>query len=280
MRVTEQHIATLRKQGFAVVERFLTADEVARALAGFHRVFGPTFPEYLAGKRADYSQNLFPWDDSGLNQTVLHPELISAAERIIGTRDIRLACSDINGRYATQEVQERFHVDFGNNTLGPELPEDFSNVTLALVLTEVRPGMAPTLMVPWGKPDSAAVPMLLPAGSLYMYSTMTTRHSASPFTAPEGLRATCWTIWSRKDRPWEGRGWTHKSSGPQKADAYQRLISEATPRQLEMIGFPPPGDPLWTPAYLAGMARRYPGFNTAPYLAALRPMGGAPRLAG
>ncbi len=268
MRITDEHIATYKRQGFATVERFLDADEVRAAMDGFHKLFAPTFEEFRAGKQPDYRQNLFPWDHDGLNHACVHPELVSGAERIIGTRDIRLADSDINVRYATQEIGQRFHIDFGNNTLGPSVPEDHSNITLALVLTDVEPGMAPTCVVPWGQPDSAAVPMTLPAGSLYIYSTMSTRHAASPFTAPSGLRATLWTIWCRSDRPWEGRAFTYKSAGGQKERAIQRYIAGATPREMEMIGFPPAGHPLWTPEYISGMAARYPGFNTKPYLAA------------
>jgi len=110
--------------------------------------------------------------------------------------------------------------------------------------------------------------MCLPAGSLYLYSTMSTRHSASPFTKPSGYRATLWTIWCRQDRPWEGRSFTYKSSGGQKTAALERYIRESTPRQLELIGFPAPGDALWSRDYLAGMVRRYPGFNPEPYLEA------------
>ena len=270
MRVTDDHIATYRSRGFAVVEQFLDAAEVASAMAGFHQVFAPDFAGFQQGKLPDYGQALFPWNHSGLNQACVHPELIHTAERIIGTRDIRLADSDINVRYATQTVEERFHIDHGNNTLAPELPEDHSNITLALVLTEVKPGMAPTLVVPKGAADHEAVPMCLPAGSLYIYSTMHTRHSASPFTAPTGLRATMWTIWCRSDRPWEGRSFTYKSAGYQKEPALVRFIAESTPRQLEMIGFPPPGHQLWTNDYLDGMAKRYPGFRTEPYREAQR----------
>jgi hypothetical protein len=268
MRITDDHIEHYRRRGFAVVERFLTSDEVAEAMAGFHTIL-PTWEEFSAGKpRLDREYNIFPWEHRGLNRIATHPELVSAAERIIGTREIKLACSNVLGRYAGDPIDTWFHVDHGLNTLGPILPEDHGNITMALTLGDVQPGMAPTLVVPWDEPDSAAIPMTLPAGSLYIYSTHSTRHSASPFTAPSGLRASLWTIWCRKDHVWEGRGWTYKSC-PRKVEALQRYIADATPRQLELIGFPPPGAPLWTPAYIQGMATRYPGFDTGPYLEAI-----------
>ena len=47
-----------------------------------------------------------------------------------------------------------------------------------------------------------------------------------------------------------------------------RFIAEATPRQLELLGFPPPDDPMWSEKFTAAMAARYPGFDPAPYHAA------------
>jgi len=269
MRITDEHIATYKRRGYAVVENFLTVSEVTAALKGFHAVFAPTWEEHLQGKKPDYSQQIFPWDDSGLNAAATHPELIRAAERIIGTRDIRLADSDINVRYAGTMLGDGFHIDVGNNTLGPVLPEDHSNITMAIMLTDVLEGMSPTRMVPWGHHDQESEPITAPKGSLIIYSTMTTRHSATSFTAAQGLRGTLWTIWCRQDRPWEGRSFTYKSAGGQKEAALRRYISEATPRQMEMIGFPPAGHPLWNREYIEAMALRYPGFQTAAYYAAI-----------
>ena len=45
----------------------------------------------------------------------------------------------------------------------------------------------------------------------------------------------------------------------------RRCIAEATPRQRELLGFPPPGDPLWRERFTAAMATRYPGFDPSPY---------------
>src|SRR4051812_45211042 len=137
MRVTDEHIAHYRRRGYAVIERFLTPDELADALDGYHRVF-PSWEERRAGREPAREQNLFPWDHRGLKRTATHPELVAAAERIIGTRAIKLACCDINGRYAGDDVSTCFHLDQGNNTLAPILPEDHRNVTLALVLTDVQ----------------------------------------------------------------------------------------------------------------------------------------------
>jgi len=50
---------------------------------------------------------------------------------------------------------------------------------------------------------------------------------------------------------------------------WYRFAHRATPRQLALFGFPPPGHPYWTEATLAGTAQRYPGLNMTPWRQAL-----------
>jgi hypothetical protein len=272
MRISQQHIDTFMQQGFVIIEKFISEAERQAALAGFHRVY-PSYDTWIAkGKpKTVYNQksggNLFPWSDRGLNYAVTHPDIIDAAERIIGTREIRLCDGDISVRYAGDESVTGFHIDYGNNTLGPYMPRDHSNISFILNLEEIKPGMAPTLIVPDGKSDSEGVEMIVPAGSVCIYSSISTRHTSTPFTAPTGYRANMWAIYSRKDRPWDG-GRTFTYKGGAMYEGMSRFIADATPRQLEMIGFPPPGDPLWTAEFTTRMAERYPGFDPAKYMIA------------
>ncbi|MBA3846915.1 MAG: phytanoyl-CoA dioxygenase family protein [Planctomycetes bacterium] len=272
--ITDAHIATYRRQGFAVVPGFLPRDQVERARAGYHACFAPTYEDYIAGQQPNREQALFPWDHSAMNQLTLHPEIISAAERIIGTSAVRLSDCDINVRYAGEGHQAHVHVDQGNNTLGPVRAEDHANITFVTLLSDVQPGMSPTRLFPWSRPDDEAVDMALPAGSLFFYSTHTTRHTVTPFTAPAGMRAAMWIMYCRQDQPWDcARPFTYKWCGGHKDAAIRRVIAESTPRQLEMLGFPELGAALWTEAFIRGMAERYPGFDTGPYIAALERRG-------
>ena len=135
-----------------------------------------------------------------------------------------------------------------------------------LPFDDVDAGLAPIRMVPNGRPDEEFVPMIVPGGSVCLYSFYT-RHAASDFTATRGHRPVMWVGFTRKDRPWDGaRTFTYKSGAS--PEAMRRFIAEATPRQRELLGFPPPGDPLWTEAFTAAMATRYPGFDPAPHHAA------------
>jgi hypothetical protein len=264
MRVSDEQIRTYRNQGFLIIPGFLTQAETDAALAGFHRLYAPSYDEWIASRKSNETprQGLFPWDDSGLNHAATHPDIIDAAERIIGTREIRLCEAHLGVKYAGDKDGFGYHIDYGNNTLGPELEkDDFCHPLFFYSFDEVTKGLAPIMMVPNG--GGAPVPMICPRGSLCIYSIYTS-HSASPFTAARGQRCVMWVGMSRRDRPWDGaRTFTYKTGATE--PAMSRFIREANPRQLELLGFPPPGDSLWTDSFLEGMARRYAGFNPEPY---------------
>jgi hypothetical protein len=59
-------------------------------------------------------------------------------------------------------------------------------------------------------------------------------------------------------------GWADRGYWP----GWQPFVEAASPRQLELVGFPPPGHPYWTPATLAGVALRYPRLDLTPWRAA------------
>lgn len=271
MHITNEHIATYKKQGFVIIENFLSGAERQAALEGFFNLYAPPYDHYIAQERQNDTpqQTVFPWDHSGLNHVTVHPDLIDVAERILDTREIRLCEGHLGMKYAGEEHGINFHIDYGNNTLGPIIePDDFMNLVCFYCFDDVAQGMAPIRMVPNGQPEQEAVAMVVPGGSVCLYSVFT-RHAASPFTAPQGHRPVMWVGFCRKDRPWDGgRSFTYKSGASSPAMA--RFMAEATPRQRELLGFPPPGDPLWTDSFIQSMATRYAGFDAAPYYAASR----------
>ncbi len=46
MHITDAQLATYKKQGFLIIENFLTKDEQEAALQGFFTLFAPPFDEY------------------------------------------------------------------------------------------------------------------------------------------------------------------------------------------------------------------------------------------
>ena len=269
MHITDEQLAQFKEQGFLIVENFLSQPEQEAALEGFFRFFAPPYEEYVANNRVNDRprQVLFPWDHSALNHVAIHPDLVDAAERLLQTREIRLCESHLGMKYAGEEHWTAFHIDYGNNTLGPLIAEDdFMNLSCFYCFDDVEEDMAPIRMVPNGRPDQEAIPMVVPAGSVCLYSVFT-RHAASDFVAARGHRPVMWVGFTRKDRPWDGgRSFTYKSGAS--GEAMGRLMAESTPRQRELLGFPPPGDALLSDSFIEGMATRYPGFDPAPYYAA------------
>ena len=266
MHITDAQLATYKEQGFLIVENFLTKDEKEDALDGFFSLFAPPYDRYVANDRKNDTpdERVFPWDHSGLNHVTTHSDLIDAAERVLGTREIRLGEGHLGMKYAGETYRTEFHIDYGNNTLGPLIdPDDFMHLACFYCFDDVETGMAPIRMVPNGRPDEESVPMIVPGGSVCLYSVFT-RHAASDFIAKSGHRPVLWVGFNRKDRPWDGgRTFTYKSGA--KFEAMKRFMVEATPRQRELLGFPPPGDPLWTESFIEGMASRYEGFDPVHY---------------
>jgi len=98
------------------------------------------------------------------------------------------------------------------------------------------------------------------AGSLLAYRS-TTYHRGSGIIAPRGVRLTLGFAYGRPS-PWTGyQAFPRLGEEP----GLRKAVVAATPRQRALLGFPPPGDPYWTPDTLAAIARRYPGFNPADY---------------
>lgn len=264
MRITDTQIAQLREQGFLIVHNFLSPAETDAARTAFYRDFSPPLQQWLdAGKPKAHGSWLFPFIDNALNFTGTHPDVIDAAERIIGTRDIRMGEFHLGIKYSTESYWGGIHIDYGNNTLGPEPAEgDLSHLAVFFCYDDVKEGQAPIMMVPKGRPDSEAVPMICRAGSICFYG-MGTRHTASKWTGEPGQRPTSWVSFVRADRPWDAaRTFTYKSGAD--FENMKRWMAAASPRQRELIGFPPPGDPLWTDAFIDGMVRRY-GIDPTPY---------------
>ncbi|CAO3676743.1 unnamed protein product [Umbelopsis vinacea] len=273
VKITDEQIEQWRRDGYVLIPNFLTKEETEAARNGVFQWFSPSWDDYVAaGRKVDSPAILtFPWDNSGLNKVVFHDDLIDAAERILGTKDIHLSEAHLGIKYAgnpsNNSLPDVFHQDWGNNCLGPHHAEDFQSPAFFYCLDDVKEGMAPVQMVKNGlepNPQNAEK-FICPGGSLCIYSTWTW-HASSEFEAKEGHRPTMWLGFNKNDRMWEGgRFFTIKSTGTPKG--WMRAIGEATPRQRELLFFPPAGHDSWTDEMIEGMVKRYGphGFDPEPY---------------
>ena len=64
MRITDEQLDRYRRQGFLIIENFLTEQERSAALDGFFSLFAPPYEDYVAAGRKNLTtrQGLFPWD--------------------------------------------------------------------------------------------------------------------------------------------------------------------------------------------------------------------------
>jgi hypothetical protein len=175
---------------------------------------------------------------------------------------VRLVEGHLGVKYAGDTTEESWHIDHGNNTLGPVEVDPASmhrHYVFFYYFTDVGPDDAPIRMLRHGCPRDQGEDVIGPAGTLCIY-TLYTWHTATSFRAASGHRAVAWVAMYDARRSFDfPRAFTYKSGADYAGMA--RFIREATPRQLQLLGFPPPGDALWTEAYISGMEQRYPGFD-------------------
>jgi hypothetical protein len=256
-------------------------------------------------RKAGRATTVFPWGNyaksptGGLNLCAVHPDLIDACERIIGTTNIRLCEAHCGIKYAMadgwrqsgkrepdpENKHDGYHQDYGNNTIGPsltDLEDDYQHIACFYCLDEVAPGMGPIQMLRhgtskpsddnWSSQHASAKDsekFICPPGSLCFYSIYTW-HAASDWNtalAPTGARPVMWVSYSNanRNRLWDGgRYFSIKGGG--NGEGWRDAITSFTPRQLNVAFLLPlPGDPLWTEEFTTSFAKRWDGFDRSPY---------------
>jgi phytanoyl-CoA dioxygenase PhyH len=289
VRVTDEHVAHWRRHGYVVVPGFLSGTELAGVQADVRRYF-PTDEEYRAAPErypAVGGWRELPFVGDALNDLATHPELASFAERVIGTDEILLTQAILWGKYAgVGDHDQQLHVDFMNNTLVyPRDEPPFTQTGTIVYLSDVTAELGPACVVSkehTREPSSLVPPVRTreefphlyeqevtvagAAGSVLLYS-MSTFHRGSAFRGATGARFSFHVVFRAKDAHWMGfSAWARAGQEP----ALQRFLERATPRQRELLGFPPPCDPYWNEATLRGVAARYPAMDMAPYRDAFR----------
>ena len=293
--ITEAHVDHYREHGYAIVERFLTAEELAGALDEWRKVL-PGWVEYCLdpsqpkpdnwqqrGRPLDVMAYRFPFPGRHLNAITTHPGLVEFAARAAGGSAMYCEQSHLSfkckGHAGDQD--QAMHCDYGNHTLAypPDDPAYWQTAYL-LYYTEVTADHAPTAVcsrqhypekILWPahykREDRPAiydneVKVVVPAGSLFIYS-MRTFHRGTPFNADAG-RLAQFITYAPAAWKWLGIvGWSAQAIKPE----FRAWVEKATLAERELLGFPPPGHPYWTEETLAGVGARYPDMDMTPYQA-------------
>lgn len=288
MRITDQHTDYLLRHGYAVVPDFLNGTELAAARANLLRYF-PSAEELAATPERygsiledpEHLQIEFPFAGDALNDVSTHPELIAFVEQLLGTRDVMLSQAAIWAKYAgTANFEQGLHLDYQGNTL--VVPRDdgsFRQVNMILYYDDVELDKGPTCVVSQEKTRHLPLwpthrtrkkdpqlykderPVLATAGTLFVFS-MRTWHRASNIEAESGARFSHHLVWRGAEHHFAGYHlWSRMGENPD----LQRFVERATPRQREVLGFPPPEHAYWNEETLAAVALRYAKLNMTPY---------------
>jgi ectoine hydroxylase-related dioxygenase (phytanoyl-CoA dioxygenase family) len=283
-----------RQHGYVIISRFLSAAEIDEVRENLYRYL-PTWAEYVS--RGPVFADLhgtshrgapgwvryeFPYLGQALNKVALHPFLVAFAERLVGHDGIALSHGAIVGKYAGKgDYDQELHPDYSNNTLAfPKDGTGIIDIPMIVYHTDVTVDLGPTYVVPkentrhlvtdgrrfhsrreFPELYAAERPATVPAGSVLIYD-MRTFHRGSAIRAAEGVRFSQFTAFRTTGPGWLGSASFQGAGGSPEMDD---LITRASPRERQLIGFPAPGDPYWDEETIAGVAARYPGMDMSPY---------------
>jgi hypothetical protein len=292
VRVPDARLAEVRERGFTLVEGFLSPDELQAAQEALPLHF-PTKGEYFADpdRHGRYAAGQFagveefPYRSWALNRLAVHPDLIEAVERYLGTTELHLYKVELWAKYAgAADYDQPLHRDFGSHSLvTPRLDARYQQLTSFIYLSDVTDEDGPTQIVPYERGrDVPFTPLYIAfgalaedeisatgrAGSLLIYRT-DILHRGSNLTGAGRARFSLLADYQVRGTTWGG-----KMAWPKQApERWAKLMPQCSVRQRDVFGFPRPGDAYWNTQTVDDVARRYPGMDMAPY----RPTGAGPR---
>jgi Phytanoyl-CoA dioxygenase (PhyH) len=295
-----------REHGFVVLPGFVPAAELRPALAelpgmyptaeGFHDRTDERRDRFTVDEWAGITP--FPFPGAELSLLAVSDRVVDLAQALLGQRDLRISSAEAWAKYTgAADYDQPLHRDYLSHTL--LVPADdprFRQLELFVYLVDVPVELGPPSLVSrarttglpakpnWYPRDAGADPeggwvaatgspglydgevrAAGPAGTVVAWAPGTF-HRGTALTRPRGARYTIHLAyrpacaeWGQR-MPWPGLG--HEP-------AWYEFAGRATPRQLALFGFPPPGHPYWTEATLEGTAQRYPGLDLGPWRRAL-----------
>ena len=296
-RITSEHEAHYREHGFAIVEDFLTPQELDGALADFEATV-PGWVDYLADPTGPRPKSWdkpypgqrgiphFPYKGTTLNDLSLHPELRRFATHNAGGAEIYCEQSHLTykGKGSLGDSEQHMHLDYVNHTLAyPPAGPEYWQTAYIYYFSDVEEGLGPTAICshehyperilwpavysPEARPELYDNERLVTvkAGSLLCYS-MRAFHRGTAFKR-EGGRLGMFVTYAPMAAKWLGIvGWAQE--GPRRE--FTAWIERASVEERTTLGFPAPGDAYWTPETIDGVAARFANMDMAPYVEAMR----------
>jgi hypothetical protein len=279
------------EDGWCLLDGLLPTDVVSAAQAALPPLF-PTPEEFAAEvdpeRNAPFREDShrvrprFPFADGALNDLVVHDGVIDLAERLLGISDLRLYQAMLSAKYSdgAPSDEQLLHADFANHTLVvPRHEPGYEQLEMFVYLSDVTPETGATRMVPlhltanipvertylsltdYADLYAAEVPASGPAGSILAYRP-DVYHRGVRLTAPRAGRFMLHVSYKPAGTDWLGSFGLPDAGEDME---WYRFVGRASLRQLTALGFPAPGHSYWTAETLAGVARRYPMLDLAPW---------------
>lgn len=226
-------------------------------------------------------QGLFPFPGSGaLNVLSVHPSIVDFMERALETTDIRMYQVQVSAKYAgLTNYEQPMHTDRNHSWLPPRPGPPWWHVEAFLYLSDVHDGNAPTHLVRVGDSvgRSPTQPLIMPGGDPEIYaaeraatgvrgSLLAYRsdvfHRGVDLVEPGSARFLLNASYKVAGAEWVGY---HSIQSRAASAHWDAFVTRATPRQLALFGFPPPGHPIWDAAMIEATSRRYPELDLGPW---------------
>lgn len=293
-----------RTDGFVILPEYLSAEDLAPALAELESVF-PTATGFHDGTDPRRSRFLddefngidsFPFRSVELSLLAVNDRLVRLAARLLGDSDLRIYSAEAWAKFTgAADYDQPLHRDYLNHTLlVPSGADAFQQLEMFVYLVDVPEGLGPPHLVsrshtrdlparpnwyhravaepdrdgfvsPTASPElyEAEVSGAGPAGTVVAFQPGTF-HRGTALRTPGGARYSMHLNYRPAGVEWAQRhGWADRSHEP----GWYGFVSRATPEQLTLFGFPPPGHRYWTPDTIAGVAQRYPDLDLTPWQA-------------
>ncbi len=227
----------------------------------------------------------FPYYGSGaLSRLCVHPAIVDFMERALEHTDLRVYQNQVNAKYAGDaNFEQPMHTDRNHSWLPPRMEPPWWHVESFLYLTDVDEGNAPTSLVRRGDsvgrsterifmpdrdPDlyAAERSAIGVRGSLLVYRP-DVFHRGTDLKRPGSHRYLLNVSYKVAGNDWIGY---HTAQSNATHPAWVQFVEMSTPRDLELLGFPPPGHPVWTPELVDATSEKYPKLDVEPWRRALR----------
>lgn len=297
---------TFDEQGFVVSLSLLADEVAAAVTepisaefptaAEFHRDHHPARNERFRSEFGGITP--FPCSSVRLNRLAVHDRLIDLAADLLDDTDLRAYSIEFWAKYTgAADYDQPFHRDYLNHSVVvPDAEAPPSQVEMFVYLSDVTDDDGPLALLPrrhandapaipnwypaadgtrddehagwvsssgrpdWYKDEHRAVG---PAGTVIAYR-IDTFHRGTTLRRPGGARYTIHTNFRRAAHDWIGRrGWSDTAA---EDPSWSDFVTAASPRQLSLFGFPPPGHPYWNDRTRQGLSERYPGLDITAWL--------------